>query len=86
MKYLGGRLRDSGSRFGHICNGANPTHVVDWGNGTSSTKLGNPAAQQAAHADEQQAPTQFRSEAAGVSACPRWSCCTGKAVTADCSD
>ena len=69
MKYFGGRLSDSGSRSGHICDGANATRVIDRGNGTNATGLGNPAAQQAAHADKQQSPVQFRSEAGGVSAC-----------------
>ena len=69
MKYFGGRLSDSGSRSGHICDGTNATRVIDRGNGTNATGLGNPAAQQAAHADKQQSPVQLRSEAGGVSAC-----------------
>jgi hypothetical protein len=69
MKYFGGRLSDSGSRSGHICDGANATRVIDRGNGTNATGLGNPAAQQAAHADKQQSPAQFRSEAGGNLAC-----------------
>jgi hypothetical protein len=39
------------------------------GNGTSSTELGKPAAQHEAQTDEQQPPTQVRSEGAGISAC-----------------
>jgi hypothetical protein len=66
MKYLGGRLSDSGARSGHICDGANATRVITRGNATNATGLGNPAAQQAAHADKQQSPVQFRSEAGGV--------------------
>jgi hypothetical protein len=69
MKYFGGRLSDSGSRSGHICDGANATRVIDRGNETNATGLGNPAAQQAAHADKQQSPAQFRSEAGGILAC-----------------
>jgi hypothetical protein len=67
MKCFGGRRSDSGSRFGHICDGANATRVIDRRNGRNATGLGNPAAQQAAHADKQQSPVQFRSEAGGVS-------------------
>ena len=52
MKYFGGRLSNSGSRSGHICDGANATRVIDRGNGTNATGLGRPAAQQAAHANE----------------------------------
>ena len=33
MKYLGGRLSDSGSRSGHICDGTNATRVIARGNG-----------------------------------------------------
>jgi hypothetical protein len=75
MKYFGGRLSDSGSRFGHICDGANATRVIDRGNGANATGLGNPAAQQAAHADRQQSPVQFRSEAGGVPVCFHCACC-----------
>jgi hypothetical protein len=70
MKCFGGRLSDSGSRFGHICDGANATRVIDRGNGTNATGLGNPAAQQAAHAKKQQPPAQLRSEAGSVPAWP----------------
>jgi len=38
------------------------------------TGLGNPAAQQAAHADRQQPPVQFRSEAGSVPACFHCDC------------
>jgi hypothetical protein len=69
MKCFGGRLSDSGLRSGHTCDGTNATRVTDLGNGTNSTGLGNPAAQQAAHADKQQSPAQFRSEAGGILAC-----------------
>jgi hypothetical protein len=69
MKYLGGRRKDSGARFGRVCDGTNATRVMDRENGTSSTELGKPAAQQAAHANKQQPSTQLRSEAGGVSAC-----------------
>jgi hypothetical protein len=69
MKYFGGRLSDSGSRSGHICDGANATRVIARGNATNATGLGNPAAQQAAHADKQQSPVQFRSEAGGAPVC-----------------
>ena len=70
MKCFGGRLSDSGSRSGHICDGTNATRVIDRGNGTNATGLGNPAAQQAAHAKKQQPPAQLRSEAGSVPAWP----------------
>jgi hypothetical protein len=69
MKVLGGRLSDSGSRSGHICDGPKATRVIARGNATNSTGLGNPVAQQAAHADKQQSPVQFRSEAGGIPVC-----------------
>ena len=69
MKCFGGRRSDSGSRSGHICDGANATRVIDRRTGMNVTGLGNPAAQQAAHADMQQSPAQFRSEAGGILAC-----------------
>jgi hypothetical protein len=37
--------------------------------------LGNPVAQQAAHADKQQSPVQFRSEAGSIPACFHCACC-----------
>jgi hypothetical protein len=70
MKYLGGRLSDSGSRSGQICDGANATRVIDRGNGPNATALGSPAAQQAAHAKKQQPPVQLRSEAGSTPARP----------------
>ena len=69
MKDLGGRLRDSGLRSGHIFDGPNAIRVIVRDNGTNATGLGNPAAQQAAHAEKQQSPAQFRSEAGGVLVC-----------------
>ena len=60
---LGGRLSNSGSRSGHIRDGANATRVISGENGASCTGSGNPAAQQAAQADEQQPPVQLRSDA-----------------------
>ena len=75
MKYLGGRLSDSGSRSGHICDGPNATRVIVRGNATNATGLGSPVAQQAAHADKQQSPVQFRSEAGGIPACFHCACC-----------
>lgn len=66
MKCFGGRLSDSGSRSGRICDGAKATRVIERGNEMSATGLGNPAAQQAAHADRQQPPVQLRSEAGSV--------------------
>jgi hypothetical protein len=80
MKCLGGRLSDSGSRSGHICDGANPTRVIDRENGTNATGLGNPAAQQAAHANKQQPPLQVRSDAGSVRACRHWACCSDAGV------
>ena len=74
MKDLGGRLSDAGSRSGHICDGPNATRVIVRGNATNATGLGNPAAQQAAHADMQQSPAQFRSEAGGILACFHCAC------------
>jgi hypothetical protein len=71
MKCLGGRLSDSGTRSGLASAGTKATRVADRGSGTSCTKFGNPAAQQEAHTVVQQAPTQFRSEEAGASECPR---------------
>jgi len=46
-------------------------------NGTNGVEAGNPAAQQAAHTDAQQAPTQLRSESdeAGPPVWFRWACC-----------
>ena len=75
MKYLGGRLSDSGLRSGHICDGPNATRVIVRGYATNSMGLGNPVAQQAAHADKQQSPVQFRSEAGGIPACFHCACC-----------
>jgi len=75
MKYLGGRLSDSGSRSGHICDGPNATRVIVRGNATNAIGLGSPVAQQAAHADKQQSPVQFRSEAGGIPACFHCTCC-----------
>lgn len=74
MKDLGGRLRDSGLRSGHICDGPNPTRVIVRGNATICTGLGSPAAQQAAHAEKQQSPAQFRSEAGGILVCFHCAC------------
>jgi len=37
--------------------------------------LGSPVAQQAAHADKQQSPVQFRSEAGSIPACFHCACC-----------
>ena len=85
MKYLGGRLSDSGSRSGHICDGPNATRVILRGNATNAMGLGNPVAQQAAHADKQQSPVQFRSEADGIPACFHCACCND-ADLADRSD
>ena len=68
MKCFGGRRSDSGSRSGQICDGANATRAIERGNGTNATELGNPAAQQAAHAKKQQPPVQLRSEAGSVPA------------------
>lgn len=85
MKYLGGRLSDSGSRSGHICDGPNATRVIVRGNATNSIGLGNPDAQQAAQADKQQSPVQFRSEAGGIPACFHCACCND-ADLADRSD
>ena len=75
MKYLGGRLSDSGSRSGHICDGPNATRVIVRGNETNSMALGSPVAQQAAHVDKQQSPVQFRSGASGILACFHCACC-----------
>ena len=75
MKDLGGRLRDSGLRSGHIFDGPNAIRVIVRDNGTNATGLGNPAAQQAAHAEKQQSPAQFRSEAGGIPACFHCTCC-----------
>ena len=75
MKYLGGRLSDSGSRSGHICDGPKATRVIVRGNATNAIGLGSPVAQQAAHADKQQSPVQFRSEAGGIPACFHCACC-----------
>ena len=75
MKYLGGRLSDSGSRSGHICDGPKATRVIVRGNATNAMGLGSPVAQQAAHADKQQSPVQFRSEAGGIPACFHCACC-----------
>ena len=75
MKYLGGRLSDSGSRSGHICDGPKATRVIVRGNATNAMGLGSLAAQQAAHADKQQSPVQFRSEAGGIPACFHCACC-----------
>jgi len=47
--------------------------------------LGNPVAQQAAHADKQQSPVQFRSETGGIPACFHCACCND-ADLADRSD
>ena len=80
LKYLGGRLRDSGARSGLASDGTKAMRVADRGNGASCTKLGSPAAQQEAHTVVQQAPTQFRSEEAGVSLCPRCACCNTACV------
>src|SRR5215207_1739932 len=66
IECLGGRLSDSGLRSGPIRDGANATRLIARGNGASSTGLGSAAAQQAAHANEQQLPTQLRSEAGRV--------------------
>ena len=85
MKYFGGRLSDSGSRSGHICDGPNATRVIVRGNATNATGLDNPVAQQAAHADKQQSPVQFRSEADGIPACFHCACCND-ADLADRSD
>ena len=74
MKCFGGRLSDSGSRSGHICDGANATRVIDLRTGMNVTGLGNPAAQQAAQADRQQPPAQLRSEAGSVPACFHCDC------------
>ena len=76
MKDLGGRLSDSGSRSGHVCDGPNATRVIVRGNVTNGTGGGNPVAQQAAHADRQQSPVQFRSEAGGIFSCFHWACCS----------
>ena len=75
MKYLGGRLSDSGSRSGHICDGPKATRVIVRENATNAMGLGSPAAQQAAHADKQQSPVQFRSEAGSIPACFHCACC-----------
>ena len=75
MKYLGGRLSDSGSRSGHICDGPKATRVIVRGNATNAMGLGSPVAQQAAHADKQQSPVQFRSEAGSIPACFQCACC-----------
>ena len=80
MKCLGGRLSDSGSRSGHICDGANPTRIIDRGNGTNATGLGNPVALQPAHAKKQQPPLQLRSDAGSVPACPHWARCSDAGV------
>ena len=77
MKDLGGRLSDSGSRSGHICDGPKATRVIVRGNATNAMGLGNPVAQQAAHADKQQSPVQFRSEAGSIPACFHCACCNG---------
>ena len=66
MKCFGGRRSDSGSRSGHVCDDANATRVIERGKEMNVTGLGNPAAQQAAHADRQQPPVQLRSEAGSV--------------------
>lgn len=81
MNCLGGRLSDSGSRPGQACDGANATRVIDRGKETETTRLGRPAAQQAAQADEQQPPAQLRSESRGsVPACFHCVCCNDAGI------
>ncbi len=80
MKCFGGRRSDSGSRSGHIRDGANATRVIDRGNVMSATGLGNPAAQQAAHANRQQAPVQLRSDTGIVPSCFHCDCCNEAGV------
>ena len=75
VKDLGGRLSDSGSLSGHITDRTNATRVDPRGSGTSCTKFGNPAAQQAAQANVQHAPTQFRPSGVGVPVRSHWACC-----------
>jgi len=81
VKCLGGRLREAGARLAHVWGGGNATRITVRGNGTCSTELGKPAAQQQALADEQQPPTQFRLEGAGVSVCPISAFCNEASVT-----
>jgi hypothetical protein len=64
---LGGRLIDSGARLTPARDGASATRSMEGTNGTRWTGLGRPAAQHAAHAAEQQSPTQLRSGASGTS-------------------
>ncbi|HMM89623.1 hypothetical protein [Bradyrhizobium sp.] len=54
-----------------MSDGTKAIRIAARGSGASCTKLGKPAAQQEAQTDVQQAPTQFRSEEAGVSVWPR---------------
>jgi hypothetical protein len=85
---LGGRLSDSGSRSGHIRDGAHATRVISGENGASCTGSGNPAAQQAAQTDEQQPPVQLRSDAGSIPDCFHCDCCNDAAddERSDCCD
>jgi hypothetical protein len=50
VKFLGGRLSESGARLAHVCDGGNATRSVVRGNGSCAALSGKPAAQQAAQA------------------------------------
>ena len=62
--------------------GANATRVIDGENAMKPTGPGSAAAQQAAHASEQQPPTQFRSESGRLPSCVHWTCCNDAGVAA----